>query len=196
MKLDPKSRYFVYALLRNDTNEIFYVGITKDLEDRMICHWNQKGGVLKSNIIKKLRKKGYDKIQYKVLASGLSARNACKLEVALIKKYGRILDGTGILANNTEGGEIGEGIIFSQESRRRMSESKKGHTPWNKGTKGIMVAWNKGLKGSNKVNKTTFKKGQAPWNKGLTVKDERVANNVKHLESHQFKQGMTPHNKR
>jgi hypothetical protein len=32
---------------------------------------------------------------------------------------------------------------------------KKGHIPWNKGTKGIMKAWNKGLKGK-----------QIAWNKG------------------------------
>lgn len=70
-----------------------------------------------------------------------------------------------------------------------------GKTPWNKGTKGVMVGfwkgkkltdeakrklsvagkkryangyipWNKGIKGSIKPNSTSFTKGQSPWNKG------------------------------
>ena len=46
--------------------------------------------------------------------------------------------------------------------RKCYYQSKKDHTPWNKGTKGIMKAWNKGLKGM-----------QVAWNKGLpSPKDE------------------------
>jgi group I intron endonuclease len=39
-----------------------------------------------------------------------------------------------------------KGGTFSEETKRKMSESRKGRIPWNKGTKGIMIAWNKGLK--------------------------------------------------
>ena len=35
----------------------------------------------------------------------------------------------------------------SAEAQKKMSDAKKGYIPWNKGTKGVMVAWNKGLKG-------------------------------------------------
>jgi very-short-patch-repair endonuclease len=60
---------------------------------------------------------------------------------------------------------------------------RKGHTPWNKGTKGVMEAWNKGLtKTDERVKKNiesftenSFQKGHTPWNKGLTKEtDERV----------------------
>lgn len=37
---------------------------------------------------------------------------------------------------------------------------KKGHLPWNRGTKGVMTAWNKGLRGILKANSGSFKKGE------------------------------------
>ena len=46
--------------------------------------------------------------------------------------------------------ELGRGMNkgkkFSTEWRKRLSESHKGQTPWNKGKKGLQKAWNKGLK--------------------------------------------------
>jgi ribonuclease BN (tRNA processing enzyme) len=44
--------------------------------------------------------------------------------------------------------------ILSEETKRRISNSKKGGTPWNKGKK------------TGLVPRTAFKKGEAPWNKG------------------------------
>ena len=46
------------------------------------------------------------------------------------------------------------GLINIGKHRSPNTEFKKGFTPWNKGTKGIM-----------KPNSTSFKKGQIPWNK-------------------------------
>ena len=34
---------------------------------------------------------------------------------------------------------------MTEEVRKRLSESKKGQEPWNKGKKGVQVAWNKGI---------------------------------------------------
>lgn len=34
----------------------------------------------------------------------------------------------------------------SEETKRKISEAKKGRIPWNKGKKGLQVAWNKGKK--------------------------------------------------
>lgn len=60
-----------------------------------------------------------------------------------------------------------KGVKVSEEARRKMSLAKIGHTPWNKGTKGIMPPpWHKGTKGICKSNKTSFSKGFIPWNKG------------------------------
>ena len=46
---------------------------------------------------------------------------------------------------------------------------KKGCTPWNKGTKGIMKAWNKGKKHSEEAKQrmSESQKGRIAWNKGI-----------------------------
>ena len=45
-------------------------------------------------------------------------------------------------------------------------KSKHGHTPWNKGTKGLTKAWNKGKKLHYKVWNKDRKGLQVAWNKG------------------------------
>lgn len=69
-------------------------------------------------------------------------------------------------------------MTISEETRKKMSLARMGKTPWNKGTKGVMVAWNKGLtkeddrvkkyadklkivnKGKHSSPTTEFKKGE------------------------------------
>lgn len=38
---------------------------------------------------------------------------------------------------------------MTEATKKKISESKKGKTPWNKGLKGAQVAWNKGVKGED-----------------------------------------------
>ena len=42
-------------------------------------------------------------------------------------------------------GDIWRGKHLTDEAKRKISESKKGKIPWNKGKKGLQTAWNKGL---------------------------------------------------
>lgn len=82
-----------------------------------------------------------------------------------------------------------KGKKLSIDHRQKLSEARKGKTPWNKGLKGAQEAWNKGLprtweagkdfiKGDkrlignkfalgNSPNKTSFQKGMTPYNKGV-----------------------------
>lgn len=46
-----------------------------------------------------------------------------------------------------------------EETIRKMSLSKIGGTPWNKGMVGVQVAWNKGKKVQTNTGRTHFKKG-------------------------------------
>jgi hypothetical protein len=41
--------------------------------------------------------------------------------------------------------KVHKGKVVSKETRQKQSLAHLGHTPWNKGTKGICKAWNKGL---------------------------------------------------
>lgn len=38
------------------------------------------------------------------------------------------------------------GRKHTEETKKKLSEYRKGREPWNKGKKGLQVAWNKGLK--------------------------------------------------
>lgn len=69
-----------------------------------------------------------------------------------------------------------KGRELSEETKNKISESKKGTLPWNTGTKGLVKPWNKGLKQQTNTGKTHFKKNQAPWNKGekhLQIENEK-----------------------
>ncbi len=120
----------IYIHRRKDNDEIFYVGIGKNNRP----HTSKNRSDQWHDVVNKY---GYS---VKILANNLSWKNACKLEISLIKKYGRKDLGLGNLVNKTDGGEgimnmseesrfkisIGnKGKIVSLKSREKMSESKK-----------------------------------------------------------------------
>ena len=64
-----------------------------------------------------------------------------------------------------------EGWDFSEETKKRMSEQRRGKEPWNKGKKGVQhhseetkKRISERMKGGNS---TSWKKGQVAWNKGM-----------------------------
>lgn len=72
-----------------------------------------------------------DERRITIVKSNLSEEEAFKLEIKLIKKYGRKDNNTGILRNMTDGGEGISGTRFKRkpftdEHRRKLSEAKKG----------------------------------------------------------------------
>jgi hypothetical protein len=65
---------------------------------------------------------------------GLTESEALSLETYCIQLYGRIDIGTGILHNRTNGGEGTSGLVVSAETKRKMSELRRGekHPNWGK----------------------------------------------------------------
>lgn len=65
---------------------------------------------------------------------GLTEERAFELESYSIKLYGWVDTGTGILRNRTDGGDGPSGMIMSEETRRKMSEQRRGekHPLWGK----------------------------------------------------------------
>jgi len=59
---------------------------------------------------------------------GLSNKEACSLEIALIRIFGRLDLGTGCLRNRTNGGQGISGWKHSEETKRKMRESAIGKT--------------------------------------------------------------------
>ena len=107
----------VYEHVRNDTNEVFYVGIgvneyrAYDIHNRN-KHWK--------NIVNKV---GYT---INIIHNNIDYTDACEIEKSLISKYGRRDLGLGNLVNMTYGGEGVLGMIHSEESRQKMSEAREG----------------------------------------------------------------------
>lgn len=140
--------YYVYFYLRKDHTP-YYVG---------------KG---KGDRYKRKDKTGMrvpaDKKKIILVEQNLTELCAFMLERYYIRWFGRKDNGTGILRNRTDGGEGSSGIIHSQETRNKISNTLKGRPSKFKGiprteeTKQKMSAalkgnpaWNAGLSGINR----------------------------------------------
>ena len=137
----------VYLHKRNDTNEVFYVGIGKT-EKRAFS--KRSRNAYWKNIVEKV---GYI---VDILVSETPWEDACKIEKLLIEKYGRKDLGLGNLVNMTDGGDGIFGCVRSKQTRQKISETKKGKVH-KKETK-------------EKISET--KKGKTPWNKGVSMSEE------------------------
>ena len=116
--------FYVYALLRGDTGQPFYVG--KGKGKRWAFHeWEALSGARghKCNTIRSMRSRGVAVIRAK-LHEGLTEAVAHEYEVALIKAIGR--RPTGPLVNLTDGGEGPSGLKHSPEAREKMAAAKRG----------------------------------------------------------------------
>ena len=113
------NNYYVYIHRRKDNNEVFYVGISKQIKYLRV---NTKHGrnPIWNNIVKKYGFYG------EVLHNNLSKENACLIEMSLIKSYGRLNIKTGILANLTAGGDGSVDCPKSEETKNKMKLSKLG----------------------------------------------------------------------
>jgi len=106
----------VYLHRREDNNQVFYVGI----------------GSINRPKSTNPRSKLWDRVVSKygciieVIAKNLPSELACKIEIALIKEYGRRDLGLGYLVNHTDGGEGITGCPRSEEVKRKISKALKG----------------------------------------------------------------------
>ena len=104
-----------------------YVGITKNKPE---WRWNHGKGYNRHQTLfwNAILKYGWDNIIHEVLLTGLSKEEACTVEIDLIAKYKKL----GLSYNITAGGDGGTGNKshtgqrWSDEAKRRMSESHKG----------------------------------------------------------------------
>lgn len=110
---------YVYKHIRNDTGEIFYIGIGKQLK-RMYSFRSRNKYWL--NIVNKV---GFTS---EIIENDLTWEDAIVRETFWINYYGRKNNGTGILTNMTDGGEGTTGRIFSENSKQKISNSHKGKT--------------------------------------------------------------------
>ena len=96
--------YYVYQYLREDMTP-YYIGKGKD--NRINEAHNVALPIKERRVM---------------IAENLSEQEAFDLEIELIAKYGRKDLGTGILRNQTDGGDGASGNIHSEESKQKMRD--------------------------------------------------------------------------
>jgi hypothetical protein len=135
--------FYVYALLRPDLPDPFYVWLWQPFYFGKGCDWRMyrhrqeankllhKSGRkdIKINIIHTLWENNSD-FKEVILFDNLIEKEAFALEKKLIAKYGRINNGTGCLANLTDGGEGSVGYRHTEEIIQwlRIFQKRKKHT--------------------------------------------------------------------
>jgi hypothetical protein len=118
-------QYYTYAYLREDGTP-YYIGKGKDRRryvkgDRTVFPPEDKSRII-------------------ILKENLTEKEAFKHEVYMIAVFGRKDLGTGILRNMTNGGDGTSGLIISDETKRKMSESGKNKVFTEKHKKNISEA--------------------------------------------------------
>jgi hypothetical protein len=158
--------FYTYAHYKPEGG-LFYIGKGKRRRayqmDGRNSHWQ--------NIVHK-----YGKPHVELLASWKTEEEAFSHEKLLIASF---RDMGFVLANKSDGGEGSSGYKHTEESKRKNSLAKMGHTPWNKGKIGIMPEpWNKGLTTPLEVRQkqSIAKQGKPSPRKGVVLSDEIKAN--------------------
>ena len=114
---------YVYRHIRLDKNEVFYIGKGTNTNGRYSRSKEKTGRNPQWKRI--VKKHGY---VIEIVIENLTEQEANQKEIELILLYGRLDLGTGTLVNMTEGGESCLGRVVSEETRIKLSESKKGNT--------------------------------------------------------------------
>lgn len=153
--------YYVYAYLRKDGTP-YYIG---------------KGQGYRALSKEHFVKPPKDQSRIVYLEKNLTDLGALAIERRMIKWYGRIDLGTGILHNRTDGGDGASGAIRSDKFKKAVSQRFKGRVSPTKGT----VAWNRGIPMTEDAKQKASQKlkGMKAWNKGISVTEE---SNIKRKE--------------
>jgi hypothetical protein len=152
------NRFYVYALL--DTSkpgiymygdlifdyEPFYIG--KGTDNRDYHSAFDRHNSFKKNKIQSLKKKNIKIFSIKI-SENLNEKDSFDLEISLIKKIGRRDLKLGPLTNLTDGGDGRTNIIVSEETKRKISESKKSQNLHNKHTESTKTLLKKINQGEN-----------------------------------------------
>jgi hypothetical protein len=110
--------YYVYVYYDPRNGDPIYVGLGRG--QRAFKHWKKKANnPFFQNVLNKIRAQGLTpRIEF--VSQDLTLNTASKLEIELIKLYGRRSDDTGTLTNITEGGEGFKGMKQSEKHKKNL----------------------------------------------------------------------------
>ena len=142
----------------NNLTDMWYIGQTIHPETRFKSHIYFATRIKNSNhFYRAIRKYGLGNFVYCVLEDNVLFENLNMREMDWIEYYDSFYSGY----NLTLGGDGAKGVILSEDTRRKISESHKGKPAWNSGKHGIY---------SEETLKKLSKafKGRKAWNSGKT----------------------------
>lgn len=118
--------YYLYQHVREDKNEIFYIGIGTKRPDKSTFYltYERAHSKARNNLWKKIVAKTNYKVEVALESKHLDFIR--EVEVAFIKLYGRIKYNNGILSNLAEGGEYNNGTLLSQEEVESRIKARHG----------------------------------------------------------------------
>lgn len=123
--LDPRKRgNYTYDEYTFEYEPIYIGKGTRNRINHHLVRVNHGKTSLFYNKLRKIINDGFEPIRFKIL-DGLTEEESLIHEKKLILLIGRLDIETGTLCNMTDGGEIG--FKRTEESRRKLSESKKGN---------------------------------------------------------------------
>lgn len=118
--------WYVYILYDPRTNKPFYVGKGRKYRMSATVNIKQTGNALKRKFLYEIKNEGLEPIS-KIVAEYENESDAFEYEKKLVSKFGRIIKGTGILTNYSEGGDSSNaGWVPSEQTRKLWSEQRKG----------------------------------------------------------------------
>lgn len=155
-KNNPPVGYYVYAYLRKSDNTPYYIGKGKGARA-----WADHNSITVPNNKKIV-----------ILEQNLTDIGALAIERRMIRWWGRKDINTGILLNQTDGGDGSEGRITTNITKQRITSAKSGKNRTD-------IVWNKDVKYSDEIKSKLDMSGLAlgrGWNKGKNLTDEHRAN--------------------
>ena len=115
---------YVYRHIRVDKNEVFYIGIGSDKFYRR-AREKRLRNVLWNRIANKTN------FEWEILFDNVSWDEAANKEKEFIALYGKIIDGTGTLANFADGGEGTYGVFHTEATKLKIKDKRKIQPPTN-----------------------------------------------------------------
>ena len=131
---------YLYRHIRLDTNQPFYIGISKFNDEVYSRAYDKKGrNIFWHRVANKVN------FEVEIMIDNITWEQACEKEVEFIKLYGRVNLKTGILVNCTDGGQ---GMVnLSPETRKILSDKAKAnetgrkHPEWRNEIKSISQSY-------------------------------------------------------
>ena len=150
--------------ITNLVNGKVYIGASKDIKQRWSAHRNGH-----SDLAKEFQTFGLDNFKFEILLE-CPEDMLCQWERDMICLYDADDPEKGYNCKNDrpyslKRTEALKGRIVSEETRRKISESCKGRTAWNKGLKNIYSE-------ETRRKISVSHRGQKAWNRGIPLSEE------------------------